>query len=208
MKTTTTAIPISSLLEEAWNSQLHLQVEAQGLTIPLPATSKRPKIIDAFAIFSLVLFSIYPSCATMLIAYQQLIREAVMKFPGMAWYVYDIEFQCCASHNLSLNWGERDVQLSLDTFNDLPNSGCRTCSSSDHHADSCPLSHPRSRDLPTRSDLCYNFNARSPYPNNHRCNKPGCSATHSGLDLSKLSRSRQDRPKSSTGPSNSYRSHY
>ena len=55
-KTTTTAItngeyvdfatllPISSLLEEARNSQLHLQVGAQGLTIPLPATSKRPKI--------------------------------------------------------------------------------------------------------------------------------------------------------------------
>ena len=56
----------------------------------------------------------------------------------MAWYVYDIEFRRRASHNLSLNWGKRDVQLSLDTFNGLPNSGCRTCSSSDHHADSCP----------------------------------------------------------------------
>ena len=229
-KTTTTAItngeyvdfatllPISSLLEEARNSQLHLQVGAQGLTIPLPATSKRPKItsiekwLDAFAIFSSVLVSMYPSRATALIAYQQLIRDAARKFPGMAWYVYDVEFRRRASHNLSLNWGERDVQLYLDTFTGLPNSGCRTCSSSDHHADSCPLSSPRSKDFPTRSDLCYNFNngrpcARSPCPYKHRCNQPGCSATHSGQDHSKLSRSREDRLKSSTGSSNSSRSH-
>ena len=64
-----TLLPISSLLEEARNSQLHLQVGAQGVTIPLPATSKRPKItsiekwLDAFAIFSSVLVSIYPSRA-------------------------------------------------------------------------------------------------------------------------------------------------
>jgi len=55
-KTTTTAItnreyvgfvillPISCLLKEVRNSQLHLQFRAQGVTIPLPATSKRPKI--------------------------------------------------------------------------------------------------------------------------------------------------------------------
>ena len=219
-KTTTTAItnseyvgfatflPMSSLLE----------VGAQGVTIPLPATSKRPKItsiekwLDAFAIFSSVLVSIYPSCATALIAYQQLIRDAARKFPGMAWYVYDVEFRCRASHNLSLNWVERDVQLYLDTFTGLANSGCRTCSSSDHHADSCPLSSPRSRASPTQSDLCYNFNnghpcAPSPCPYKHRCNQPGCSATHSSQDHSKLSRNREDCLKSSTGSSNSSRSH-
>ena len=36
---------------------------------------------------------------------------------------------------------------------------------------------------------------------------PGCTATHSGQDHSKLSRSREDRLKSSTGSSNSSRSH-
>ena len=40
------------------------------------------------------------------------------------WYVYDVEFRPRASHNLSLNWEERDVQLYLDTFTGLPNSGC------------------------------------------------------------------------------------
>ena len=182
-----TLLPISSLLEEARKSQLHLQVGAQGLTIPLPATSKRPKItsiekwLDAFAIFSSVLVSMYPSRATAFIAYQQLIRD-----------------------NLSLNWGERDVQLYLDTFTGLPNSCCRTCSNSDHHADSCPLSPPRSKDFPTGSDLCYNFNnsrpcARSPCPYKHRCNQPGCRATHSGQDHFKLSRSRVDRLKLTYG---------
>ena len=161
------------------------------MTIPLPATSKRPKItsiekwLDAFTIFSSALVSIYPSHAATLIAYQQLIRDAARKFPGMAWYVYEVECGRRASHNLSLNWGERD---------------------------SCPLSPPRSRDSLTRSDLCYNFNnghpcARSPCPYKHRCNQPGCSATHSGQDHFKLSRSKEDRLKSSTGSSNSSRSH-
>lgn len=75
-KTTTTAITnseyvdfatlllISSLLEKAQNSQLHLQVGAQEVTISLPATSRRPKItsiekwLDAFAISCSVLVSI------------------------------------------------------------------------------------------------------------------------------------------------------
>jgi len=100
------------------------------VTIPLPATSKCPKItsiekwLDAFAIFSSVQVSIHLSRTATLIAYQQLIRDAARKFPGMAWYVYDVEFQRRASHNLSLNWGEWDVQLYLDTFTGLPNSGC------------------------------------------------------------------------------------
>jgi len=100
MKTTTTAItngeyvdfatlfPISSLLEEARNSQLNHQVGAKGVTIPLPATSKRAKLtsikkwLDAFAIFSSVLVSIYPSNAATLIAYQRLIRDAAGNFLG------------------------------------------------------------------------------------------------------------------------------
>ena len=106
-----TLLPISSLLEGARNSQLHLQVGTQGLTIPLPASSKPPKVtsiekwLDVFDIFSSVLVFMYPSRATALIAYQQLIRDAMRKFPGMAWYVYNVEFRCRASHDLSLNRG-------------------------------------------------------------------------------------------------------
>ena len=133
-----------------------------------------------------------------LIAYQQLIRDAARKFPGMAWYVYDVEFRRRASHNLSVKWGERDFKLYLDTFTGLPKSGCRSCGSTDHLSDACPLSHPRSRDALSQSDLCFNFNkgrpcARLPCPYKHRCNQPGCSAAHSGdspaterTDLSRL----------------------
>ena len=76
--------------------------------------------------------SIYPSRAADLIAYQQLIKDAVRRFPGMTWYVYDVEFRRRASHKLSAKWGERDVQLYLDTLTGLPKSGCRSCGSTGH----------------------------------------------------------------------------
>lgn len=127
-----TLLPISSLLEGARNSQLHLQVGVQKRTFPLPVTFERPKIIsiekwlDAFAIFCSVLVSIYPFRATALIACHHLIRDAARKFFGMVWYVYDVQFRPHASNNLSLNWGKRDVQLYIDTFTGLPKTGCRT----------------------------------------------------------------------------------
>ena len=143
---------MTSLLTDAIHSHLNLRVGDQGLTIPLPSSSKRPKItsidrwLDAFAIYFAVIVSVYPSRAADLIANQQLIRDAARKFPGMAWYVYDVEFRRRASHNLSTKWGERDVQLYLDTFTGLPKSGCRSYGSTDHLSDTCPLSPRRSRD--------------------------------------------------------------
>ena len=208
-----TLLPMTSLLTDTIHSHLNLKVGDQGLTIPLPSSSKRPKItsidrwLDAFAIYFAVIVSVYPSRAADLIAYQQLIRDAARKFPGMAWYVYDVEFRRRASHNLSAKWGERDVQLYLDTFTGLPKSGCRSCGSTDHLSDTCPLSPRRSRDALTQSDLCYNFNkgrpcARTPCPYQHRCNQLGCSAAHSGEDHTKLTRHREDRPKSSSSSCN------
>ena len=85
-KTTTTAItnceyvdfasllPLYSLLTDAINSQLNLKIGEQGLTIPLPSYSKRPKIssiekwLDAFAILFSLLASAYPSRAVELMA--------------------------------------------------------------------------------------------------------------------------------------------
>ena len=188
-------LPLFSLLNDTLNSQLSLKVGEQGLTIPLPSSSKRPRIatidkwLDAFAISFSVLVSAHPLRASDLIAYQQLIRDAARKFPGMAWYVYDAEFRRRASHNLSLKWGERDVQLYLDTFTGLPKSGCRSCGNTDHFSDACPLSTPRSRDAPSPADVCFNFNkgrpcARTPCPYKHRCNQPGCAAAHSGQEHS------------------------
>ena len=119
-------LPFSSLLRDRVNSNLKLQVGNEGLTIPLPSPAQRPKItsidrwLDAFAIYSSVILYSYPSRGVDLISCQELIRESARKFPGMAWYVYDVEFRRRASHNLSKKWGERDVQLYLDTFTGLP----------------------------------------------------------------------------------------
>ena len=139
-----TLLPMTSLLTDTIHSHLKLKVGNQGLTIPLPSSSKCPKItsidrwLDAFAIYSAVILSVYPSHAAGLITYQKLIRNAARKFPGMAWYVYDMEFRRHASHNLPAKWGEQDVQLYLDTFTGLPKSGCQSCGSTDHLSDTCP----------------------------------------------------------------------
>ena len=72
-----------------------------------------------------------------LLAYKQLISESASKFCSMAWYLYDMEFRRRASHNLSINWGQGDVQLYLDTFTSIPKAIlCKACSSSDHVSDS------------------------------------------------------------------------
>ncbi|CAH3179448.1 unnamed protein product, partial [Porites lobata] len=81
---------MTSLLTDTIHSHLNVKEGDQGLTIPLPSSSKRPKItsidlwLDAFAIYFAVIVSVYPSRAADLIAYQQLIRDAARKFPGMA----------------------------------------------------------------------------------------------------------------------------
>ena len=49
--------------------------------------------------------------------------------------------------------------------------------------------------------------ARTPCPYQHRCNQPGYPAAHSGEDHTKLTRHREDRPKSSSSYSNSSRGH-
>ena len=49
-------------------------------------------------------------------------------------------------HNLSTNWGQRDVQLYLDTFTGVPKAIlCQACNCSDHITDSRPFS-PSSAD--------------------------------------------------------------
>ena len=143
--------PFSSLLHDRVNSNLKLQLGNEGLTISLPSPAQCPKItsinrwLDAFAIYYSVILYSYPSRGVDLISYQQLIRESARKFPGMAWYIYDVEFRRRASHNLSKKWREWDIQLYLDTFTGLPKSIlCKSCSSSDHFTDACPsLPGPR-----------------------------------------------------------------
>ena len=203
-----TLLPMTSLLTDTIHSHLNLKVGDQGQTIPLPSSSKCPKItsvdqwLNAFAIYFAIIVWVYPSRAADLIAYQQLIRDVARKFPGMAWYVYDVEFRRRAFHNLPAKWGERDVQLYLDTFTGLPKLGYRSCGSTSRLSDNCPLSPRRSRNALTQSDLCYNFNkgrpcAHIPCPYQHRCNQPGCSAAHSGEEHTKLTHRKEDRPKSS-----------
>ena len=124
------------------NSKLKLQVRNKGLTILLPSQAKYPKItgidrqLNAFSTYSSVLLSSYLPGVD-LFAYQQLISESASKFCSMAWYLYDMEFRRTPSQNLSINWGQGDVQLYLDTLTGIPKAIlCKACSSSDHVSDS------------------------------------------------------------------------
>ena len=152
-------LPMTSLLNDTIHSHLNLKVDDQGLTIHLPFSYKHPQItsidrwLDAFAIYFAVIVSVCPSHAADLIAYQQLIRDAAQKFPGIAWYVYNVEFWKRASHNLSAKWGERDVQLYLDTFKGLPKWWCWSCGSTDYLSDTCSLSPRRSQDALTNTGV-------------------------------------------------------
>ena len=104
-------LPFSSLLRDRVNPNLKIQVGNEGLTIPIPSLTQRPKItsidrwLDAFAIYSSVILYTYPSRRVDLISYQLLICESARQFPAMAWYVYDVEFRRRASHNLLKKWG-------------------------------------------------------------------------------------------------------
>ena len=69
-----TLLPMTSHLTDTIHSHLNHKVDDQGLTFPLPSSSKRPKItfidqwLNAFAIYFAVIVSVYPSRAADLIA--------------------------------------------------------------------------------------------------------------------------------------------
>ena len=69
-----TLLPMTSHLTDTIHSHLNHKVDDQGLTFPLPSSSKRPQItfidqwLNAFAIYFAVIVSVYPSRAADLIA--------------------------------------------------------------------------------------------------------------------------------------------
>ena len=66
-----------------------------------------------------------------------------------------------------------------------------------------PLPNPTCATTLTKADPA----PRTPCPYQHRCNQPGCSAAHSGEEHAKLTRHKEDRPKSSSSSGNSSRGH-
>ena len=91
--------PMTSLLTDAIHSHLDLKVGDQGLTIPLPSSSKCSQItsinqwLDAFAIYFAVIVSVYASQAADLIAYQQLIRDVAPFQAKVEIMIYILDYQ-------------------------------------------------------------------------------------------------------------------
>ena len=90
-------------------------------------------------------------------------------------------------HNLSTNWGQRDVQLYLDTFTAVPKAIlCQACNCSDHITDSRPFP-PVLPTLQAQNVKLLQLQQRvscalTPCPYTHQCNKPGCTAAHPEKD--------------------------
>ena len=101
-------------------------------------------------LYASVLVSKFPNRALALFNYMQIIRTASVKFRVLAWYAYDIEFRRRAAKNPGVNWGQRDMQLTLTNSQayTVAQGSCFTCGSADHLAEDCPLSVPFNRSVP------------------------------------------------------------
>ena len=88
-----------------------------------PVVDSFYKWVDAFTTFMLVVVNAYPGAAE-LITYLQIIR--------LTWHHHDEQFCCCATHDLSLNWGLVDLELWTITFSGQAKHHCFLCSSPYH----------------------------------------------------------------------------
>ena len=187
----TLLLPDSLTQPQAPEIQLCLDDSAPGSSSPLTMVRKRKPIIDtfhkwldAYTTYMLVLVAAYPRRSLELLKYQQTISCAATKFKGLSWLTYDEQFRRRAAYDLTINWGQVDLELWTVTFSGLAKQHCLLCSSPYHSQSDCP-SEDTARQQPKNSPVCFRFNRSSgctssscPFP--HVCRR--CrSSSHSIL---------------------------
>ena len=109
---------------EARSQTLTLQLSSSGdnYSIRFSTTTANRKItsfavwMEAWNVYLAVRMSINPSCASHLIAYQQIITSANSQHPLHAWLSYDMRLRTKAANDPSLRWDIRDLDLWLECF--------------------------------------------------------------------------------------------
>lgn len=130
-----------------------------------PVIDSFHKWLDAYTTYMIVLVSAYPRRSLELLKYQQAISCAATKFKGLSWLTYDEQFRRRAANDLTINWGQVDLELWTVTFSGLAKPHCLICSSPYHSQTDCP-SADSSRQQIRNGAVCFRFNRTS-----------GCSST-------------------------------
>ena len=107
-----------------------------------PVTDTFHKWLDAYTTYMLVLVTAYPRRSLELLKYQQTISCAATKFKGLSWLTYDEQFCRRAANDLTINWGQVDLELWTVTFSGLAKPHCIVCSSPYHSHSDCPSADP------------------------------------------------------------------
>jgi len=115
------------------------------------------KWLDAYTTYMLVLVTAYPRRSLELLKYQQTISCAASKFKGLSWLTYDEQFRRRAASDLTINWGQVDLELWTVTFSGLAKPHCIVCSSPYHSHSDCPSADP-SRQQSRTGPVCFRFN--------------------------------------------------
>ena len=172
-------LPENLYQSQAPEIQLRLDDSSSGpMGSPVTMVRKRKPDIDSFQkwleaymVYMLVIVTAYPRRALELIKYQQIISRAVTKFIGLAWLLYDQQFCCRASSNLSLQWDKVDLELWTVTFSGLAKPHCGICVSPYHAEDVCPSADPYRKQCHSQT-MCFDFNKLS------GCGRQHCSYLH------------------------------
>ena len=143
-----------------------------------PVIDNFHKWLDAYTTYMLVLVTAYPRRSLELLKYQQTISCAATKFKGLSWLTYDEQFRRRAATDLTINWGQIDLELWTVTFSGLAKPHCIVCSSPYHSPSDCPSADP-SRQPSRNGPVCFRFN-RAPGCSSSSCQFPHiCRRCHS-----------------------------
>ena len=129
------------------------------------------KWLDAYTTYMLLLVRAYPRRSLELLKYQQTISCAATKFKGLSWLTYEEQFHRRAANDLTINWGQDDLELWTVTFSGLAKPHCIVCSIPYHSHSECSSADP-SRQQSRTVSVCFRFNRTS------GCSSSSCQYPH------------------------------
>ena len=171
-------LPDSLSRPQAPELQLRFDDSGSGPSSRMTMVRKRKPVIDtfhkwldAYTTYMLVLVTAYPRRSLELLKYQQTISCAAAKFKGLSWLTYDEQFRRRAANDLTISWGQVDLELWTVTFSGLAKPHCVICSSPYHSHSDCPSADP-SRQQSRTGSVCFRFNRSS------GCSSSSCQFPH------------------------------